>query len=70
MRSMAILGVVMMVLAGIIGMVQDWGRPYSGPSFVVYLLLIGFALMCGGTVLARLPKSDNGRPNDKSNSHE
>lgn len=63
MRYVVIVAIVAMVLAAVIGIVEDWGRPYSGPSLSVYLLLIGFALLLGNRLLVR-------QRNCKSNNHE
>ncbi len=48
-RTMTMVGSVLLLIAGVLGLIRDWGQPFQGSS-PVWLLLMGFAtllLKCG-----------------------
>ena len=50
-RTVTMIGSVLLLIAGALGLIRDWGQPFQG-SAPVWLLLIGFAIL----LLSRVPK--------------
>ncbi len=43
-RTMMMVGYVLVLIAGVLGLIRDWGQPFQG-SAPVWLLLMGFATL-------------------------
>ena len=51
-RTMTMVGSVLLLIAGALGLIRDWGQPFQG-SAPVWLLLMGFATLLLGLCLKR-----------------